>query len=244
MTNTREQGSCHARCLCHTAPIQGEMKAAVRATARGIRFYDSPTEIVCRSNSRPTIKYPSLKMKSMLQIWPHELNAARLIDADPHVSVIRPRPCELEYTIDGKSKRHFSSFYVRTGADEIWDVVTDDCIGSRDSHIALLSQALAEYGYVYRVLSTKEINRQPRLSNLQIILDFARRPCFGRERDTVRRALIRHGCVLWGDAFLGTLGQSGRETICSLVAEGYLELDLDQPLNVNTKFYTNSQRRL
>jgi len=62
--------------------------------------------VVTRSRFRPTGKYPSWKMERMLQ-WEsmNELNAFRLLDCDPRVTVFAEQPCEIVY-VDGAETRH------------------------------------------------------------------------------------------------------------------------------------------
>ena len=52
--------------------------------------------IVTRSRFRPTGKYPSWKMERMLQ-WEslNELNAFRLLDCDPRVTLFSEQPCSM-----------------------------------------------------------------------------------------------------------------------------------------------------
>lgn len=62
--------------------------------------------VVTRSRFRPTAKYSSWKMERMLQ-WEsmNELNAFRVLDCDPRVTVFAEQPCEIVY-FDGTETRH------------------------------------------------------------------------------------------------------------------------------------------
>jgi hypothetical protein len=76
--------------------------------------------VVTRSRFRPTGKYPSWKMERMLQ-WEsiNELNAFRLLDCDPGVTVFSEQPCEIAL---------FSRAAFRTPASP-WDTPFPLCVG-------------------------------------------------------------------------------------------------------------------
>lgn len=60
-------------------------------------------KVVSRSRARPTGKYPSWKMRRMVQ-WEseNELNAFRLLDCDPDVTRFHEQPCEVMYVLGGQ----------------------------------------------------------------------------------------------------------------------------------------------
>jgi hypothetical protein len=80
--------------------------------------------VVTRSRFRPTGKYPSWKMERMLQ-WEsiNELNAFRLLDCDPRVTVFTEQPCEIVYLDGTEIKHHYPDIYVEIdGNQELWEV--------------------------------------------------------------------------------------------------------------------------
>lgn len=56
----------------------------------------------------------------------------------------------------------------------------------------------------------------------------------GRRRIWV--ALRRTGVLSWGAASSGEYGPNGRHTLCRLVLEGVLAIDMAQPIGANTQF--------
>ena len=63
--------------------------------------------VVSRSRSRPTGKYPSWKMGRMVEWESHnELNAFRLLDADPDASAFHEQPLSIRYTLCGEVRLH------------------------------------------------------------------------------------------------------------------------------------------
>ncbi len=84
-------------------------------------------KVVKRSNARNTGKYPSWKMKRMMQ-WEsvHEGNAMRILDATPSVTSFTEQPCEITYTLNGIQHRHYPDFMVIEGnCRELWEVKTE-----------------------------------------------------------------------------------------------------------------------
>lgn len=193
--------------------------------------------VVSRSRARPTGKFPSWKMKRMLQ-WesPHELNALRLLDCDPQVLVFREQPAELTYEIDGTQRKHFPDIYVSyADRDEFWEVKADP--KSIDSETAartkLLTDALRQRGYRYRLIFGNDLASQPRLENSLLLLRFGREEVSLTERERIRQAF--HEPHTWGDIALGTFGPRGRQAISRLTLEGQISVSLDQPLTPETQ---------
>jgi len=81
-------------------------------------------KVVSRSRARPMGKYPSWKMKRMVQ-WEseNELNAFRLLDCNPDVTSFHEQPCEVMYFLDGKARSHYPDILVeKNGRKELWEV--------------------------------------------------------------------------------------------------------------------------
>lgn len=80
--------------------------------------------MVTKSRNRATGKFPSIKMKRMIE-WESisELNAFRLLEANPYILRYWEQPCEIRYELDGKHGRHFPDVLVQTRTlRELWDV--------------------------------------------------------------------------------------------------------------------------
>src|ERR1700677_476715 len=70
-------------------------------------------KIVSRSSARPKGKYPSWKMRRMLQWEPeNELNAFRSLDCDPDAMRFHEQPCEVVYVLDGQVRSHYPDILV------------------------------------------------------------------------------------------------------------------------------------
>lgn len=206
-----------------------------------IRFWteQSPApEIVKRSNNHPSGKYPCLKAARMLQ-WKTRrvLCLMRLLDCDPSVSLFYEQPCEIEYSFRGVAHLHRPDLFVEVDTrKELWDVIPTRMALELAPRTAVLASKLAGLGYRYQAVPESEVAKQPRLNNVQLLLQFGRRPPSILERETVRRILRRDGYVTWGDAYQEKYGPNGRETLCHLVLKGALAFDLGQRITAATRF--------
>jgi len=196
--------------------------------------------VVTRSRFRPTGKYPSWKMERMLQ-WEsiNELNAFRLLDCDPNVTVFTEQPCEIVYVNGREIKHHYPDIYVEIeGEQEFWEVKAE-CEAAQTevaSRTELLSRGLQRYGFTYRVVLDRELAKPPRLENAKTLLRYGRRAASDGEREYLRAAVVSKGQLNWAEICQGNFGSRGQEIVCRLVLEGVLSLNLDSPLCPGTQF--------
>jgi hypothetical protein len=196
--------------------------------------------VVTRSRLRPTGKYPSWKMERMVR-WEsiNELNAFRLLDCNPRVTVFTEQPCEIVYVDGADIKRHYPDIYVEIdGNQELWEVKAE-CEASQSevsTRTELLNRGLGWYGFTYRVALAHELAKQPRLENAKTLLRYGRRAASDCERECLRTAVESKGHLNWAEICQGNFGSRGREIVCRLVLEGVLRVDLDSPLGPSTQF--------
>lgn len=202
--------------------------------------------VVTRSRARSTGKYPSWKMGRMIE-WEseNELNAFRLLDVNPAVRSFREQPCEIRYVLHGELHRHYPDALVEldTG-NELWEIKPEREAIAQDTvdRTQLLSGALPNHGFRYRVAIAEDLRREPRLTNAKILLRHGRSEISPLDRERVRLALLPTGYVTWGFVLNGALGYQGRSHICRLALEGLLAFDFEQPLVEATRFYWVANR--
>jgi len=197
-------------------------------------------DVVSRSQSRPSGKFPSLKMGRMLQ-WEsrNELNVFRLLDCDSQIGTFTEQPCKIEYTICGVSTYHVPDILVDIdGRKELWEVkpnseATQPEIAART---AFMSRHLPIWGYVYRVVLADDLLSQPRLGNANRLLQFGRDHVTECEHEFVRRTLKQSGRLMWSSACDGDYGARGRQILCRMVIDGVLSIDLNQIWSAKTQF--------
>jgi hypothetical protein len=200
-------------------------------------------QIVNRSNAYTSGKYPCLKAGRMLQ-WRtrSQLQLMRLLDCDPYVSMFREQPCVIMYSFRGLVQSHSPSLLVNVGTrKELWDVIPTADALALVPRTVLLTRGLAILGYVYQAVSQSEVIKQPRLNNVQVLLQFGRHSPSIISREAFRRKLGRDGYVTWEDAYCEKCGPNGRETLSRLVLEGGLLFDINQPLDAAKRFF-NKER--
>ena len=197
-------------------------------------------KIVSRSRARPTGKYPSWKMGRMVQWESHnELNAYRLLDATPDVSAYHEQPLSIHFTLDGEKHIHYPDVLVEwRELRELWEIKPESEALSPKyvKRTKFLEGALPKLGFTYRMVLAEDLGRQPRLSNVLMLLKHGRVQIGDLERERVRELLAVAPEISWEVAARGDLGQNGRSTLSRLALEGAIHFDLEQPLCANSVF--------
>lgn len=203
--------------------------------------------IVKRARMRPTGKFPSWKNGRMMH-WesPNERNAFCLLDFRSDVIAYREQSCEIVYLDDaGQLATHFPDIEVVTvNGRELWEVKTEYYANREpiSRRTEILTEALSAYGLTYHMAVAEGLSKQPRLNTMQKVLHFGRRSVSSTERIVIGRELVQSGRLTWGDACSGRLGPNGREILCRLVLEGFLQIDTNLPFGMTTEFVPGNRR--
>ena len=197
-------------------------------------------KVVGRSNSRPTGRYPSFRMKRMMQ-WdsPYELYAFRLLDINYGVLEFHEQPCVIHYCLAGNIQRHFPDIFIKTNEAKMLLEVKTEREASRPevlSRTKFMTQELPAYGYQYSIVLAEDLRCQPRLKNCQLVLRLGRRQLTIEQREFARRLLDVAPFLRWGELKSGHFSPLGIEQCCRLVLEGVLRLNLDELIGYDTKF--------
>lgn len=198
-------------------------------------------KVVKRSNARNTGKYPSWKMKRMMQ-WEsvHEGNAMRILDATPNVVSFSEQPCEIIYTLNDIQHRHYPDLMVIEGSrPEFWEVKTESDANSSDvaERTAFLTEALPEYGYSYRIVLAEVLAKQPRLDNVKRLNKLGRQTISLIEQERIRRLFLNEPVIPWG-VFEHHSPQMLRN-VSRLILEGKLSIDFNQTISPATSIRSN-----
>lgn len=191
-------------------------------------------KVISRSKTRGSGKYPSWKMGRMLH-WEstHELNAFRLLDANPAVLRFSEQPLTLRYVLDGVEHDHYPDIQVVTEqGKELWEVKTGEDAVSPEvtGRTRLLTEALPAFGFTYRVVVAEDLAVQPRLTNLLFVLRHGRMDIPLVERERIRALLAKLPNLTWGAVRRGALGNKGMNYACRLILEGALLADMSGDL--------------
>lgn len=229
-------------------------KAVVGAPPNAIIAIEYPSDsgtrirrVVTRSRARPTGKYPSWKMGRMIQWESHnELNAYRLLDANPAVRAFAEQPLAVHYYLDGEQHVHYPDTLVELSTSrELWEIkpASEAITPENISRTKLMTEALPHHGFTYRIVLAEDLRREPRLSNALTLLKYGRQPVGALEREQLRLLLEKSEGLRWGNASNGDLGPRGRFILARLVLEGQLNIDFELPLSPLSKITANSDSR-
>ena len=185
-------------------------------------------DVVSRSNSRSTGKYPSWKKTRMLEYESqHELHAFLLLDACPAVLSFNEQPCVVHYEINGITHRHYPDILVETASGkELWEVKEES--DARDPVVAtrseFLQKLLPSKGYTYRVILAEQLSLEPLLENVRKLIRFGHNSVPLHIRERYRRKFQQQELSYWGELVSGS--QEERQYVSRLVLEGFLEIDM------------------
>lgn len=193
MSNQGFQFFEQVKAECHCRRVVNRMNDSVLE----IFFPDGENvrsrKIVTRSRARPNGKYPSWKMGRMMQ-WEsiNELNAYRLLDADPAAIAYHEQPLTIRYRLNGKEHTHYPDTLVQWGASrELWEIKPSKQ-ALRPEYIErtrLLENALPQLGFEYRLVLAEDLAKEPRLSNVLTLLKYGRAPVPELAWEQIRRAI-------------------------------------------------------
>lgn len=229
-------------------------QTAVGASPNAITTIEFPSEsgtrvrrVVTRSRARPTGKYPSWKMGRMVQWESHnELNAYRLLDANPAVRAFYEQPLAIHYCLDGEPHIHYPDTLVELGTSrELWEIkpASEAVKPENVARTRFMTEALQNHGFTYRMVLAEDLRREPRLSNVLTLLKYGRQPIGTLEREQLRLLLEKTGGLCWGAATSGDLGPRSRFVLSRLALEGQLHVDIEQPLSAHWRFTANVDSR-
>lgn len=163
----------------------------------------------------------------------HELNAFRLLDANPAVLRFCEQPLTVRYVLDGVEHDHYPDIQVVTEqGKELWEVKTGEDAASPEvaQRTRLLAEALPAFGFAYRVVTAEDLAVQPRLANVLFVLRHGRTDIPIVERERIRVLLAKLPNLTWGAIRRGALGTKGLNYACRLILEGGLVADISGDL--------------
>jgi len=196
-------------------------------------------KIVRRSGSRPTGKYPSWKMGRMMQWESHnELNAFRLLDADPTVKAFFEQPVRIRYALGGEEHFHIPDILVvREQGKFIWEVKPQRYSDTPDvqDRTAFLTQTLPNHGYQYQVVLAEDLAKKSRIEAVCQALRFGRFDVPAIEHERIRTTFQNAVAPVTWDAVLdGLFGARGKNYVCRLMLEGFFQWEASTPMTRET----------
>lgn len=192
-------------------------------------------KVVTRSRARATGKFPSMKMMRAMQ-WesPNELNAFRLLEANPEVTHFQEQPCVLQFILNGEIRRHYPDILVVTReTKEFWEVKPEEEASRPEvvERTALLTKVLPALGYQYRVVLGEDLAKRPRIENVNYLLDYGRKEITPIIREQVRLLFNLSKHQRWRDVIKAENGKINRDHLCRLILDGDIHIDIDQKIS-------------
>lgn len=172
-----------------------------------------------------------------------ELNAFRLLDAEPRVLAFREYPLAINLICNGQTLKHYPEIQVDLcSGRELWRICTAEQAASPEeaSLTSLLKAQLPPHGYTYRIVTSESLAVEPRLSIVLSLLRYGRKTITLTEREHLARILEKTGYIHWGTADTGVLGPRSRTIIARLTLEGILSVPYNSPLNPETPFFSSN----
>lgn len=170
-------------------------------------------------------------MNRMLQ-WEsvYELNAFRLLEVNPAVLEFHEQPCELHYVMNDEPRVHYPDILVHLNyGAEFWEIKAAAEAKHPDviERTKLLTHALPNYGYRYRVVVGEDLGRKVRLENIKSILAYGRKDVSTLLREKVRQIFCQYQEIKLGELIEVSKGKIGRNEIYRLILDGDLICDLE-----------------
>lgn len=203
-------------------------------------------QVISRSNSKPTMKYPSWKNSRMIHCESkHELNACFLLDADVSVKSFSEQPCRIDYTVlEDQKLSHYPDFLVvkENGYKEFWEVKANLEVESEDVFLRgqVLKNLLPDLGYEYRLVCGKEMSAQSELNNARYLTRHGRTPLNIKTFDLALNQFLDMGVSRWGDFMPFNHTTKNTSVLCRLILESFVSYDLDSEISSSSKIWWNS----
>lgn len=199
-----------------------KVRKVVTPSGRGVRGY-----------------FPSRKMGRMVA-WESllERDAILLLEYSPAVIRYAEQPTRVNFLHDGKIRSYIPDFqaeiynigYIYVEVKPSAKLVAGSKIANR------LDSITSHYrgtGIAFRVLTEKEVRRQPRLKNLQLLAYHA-----GRIHPATRQARVDRLSVHEVDTIAGAMAVLGDlKLVYQLLADGVYHCELDYPITLSTAIY-------
>lgn len=204
-------------------------------------------KVISRSNAKATGKWPSWKTGRMMHYDSgNERNAFKLLDARPEVISYSEQPCIIRYMLDGVEHRHYPDILVNFKAQhQLWEVKTEAESNKPEtlSRSTLMAKCLPAFGYEYHVALAEDLKRNPRLRNIEILLRHRRSPVPINEYEQIRQLFKKHENLHWGYFQHGEAGDDYLKSICQLILEGMLDMDVNQAIEDATVIQMNDNNK-
>jgi hypothetical protein len=201
--------------------------------------------VVKRSNTRSTGKFPSWKMEQMVEFESrNEFAAFCHLEFDADVHRYWAQPCIVHYRDQGTGRVHYPDICIDYGSrKELWEVKSASDMQDQDliRRTGLLTTALPEHGFEYRLVLGEDLMRQPHYDNIKLLLKARRRTVSIECFEHIRQIALTLKRLRWHEAKAGLYGPDGRAILSSLAISGHLSVDLSRRIEVDAEFHLRGE---
>lgn len=107
----------------------------------------------------------------------NELNAYRLLDANPVVRAFHEQPLVVRFCLDGAEQVRYPDTLVGLASSrELWEIkpAAEAAHPEYPARTQLMVEALLNFGFTYRMVIAEDLARKPRLTNTLSLLKYGR----------------------------------------------------------------------
>ncbi len=125
-------------------------------------------------------KFPSIKMRRMIAFESLiERDFIYLLDYDEDVEWFEEQPLTIEYQHEGKARHYTPDFHLIECGEHVLIECKPECFTDKDENrhkFAAASKWCREGGWIFRVVTDREIRTGFRLHNVRLMTRYARQP--------------------------------------------------------------------
>ena len=196
-------------------------------------------KVVLRSNHGHVYKFPSSKCKRIVELESGlELDRATQLETNSDVVAFSEQPFMIEYADEGKNKVIFPDFVVlrRDGSRTVEEVKPAGKAGLPEfrRRCAIEEAVLALHGYKFSLLTEHDIQAEPQLTNVKMLLPYRRFYISTLLRISVRELLSKQTNT--GHNLVERVAGLTEAALFAMVAQGYLDADLSYPLDMGSLY--------
>ena len=169
----------------------------------------------------------------------NELAAFRYLETNPCVHGYWEQPCVVYYVDGAIERKYYPDICIHyEDRKELWEVKAAPELANEDLiyRTRLLTPALADWGFDYRLVVGEVLMQQPQYANIQLLLRHRRRSVSIREYESLRLTAQKLNRLTWGKASAGNYGPNGRAILSTLTIAGFLSVDLSKRIEGGAEF--------
>lgn len=184
-------------------------------------------------------KFPSLKLNRTV-LWGSQLvrDYLYMLEFDVNVLSYSEQPLVINHVLGSLPYKYTPDFLVeRSNKRQIIEIMPEDQLDEAGTGLyRSIYSACRQKGYDFLIVTDKVIQMQPRLSNIKLLLKYARTPISPQHQILCAKFIGRNSQATFGEMvqFFESHGTT-RQVVYALMYAGEVIFDLMQPIGFSTK---------